>query len=531
MMLAPKTSFLGFAGLALTMLSPAALAQQTKAVEALPWQKPAAPQADPDVKEILPWLLGTANNKSAKARPVWNATVGEPQGPSEPNVADPEMAPGTAIETGAIQPSGLVLKPNVAAALPAAAGPAKIKRSVALPGDQPVEQSDANAVSADQSGVAQQSEAEAAPAVPPEAASPVEAQQRLEANVEPVAAGEAQAAVPDANAVAPNLQAATSPEASSAPPVEQLPAPASPVRPAFPRAKAVEAAPGAVGAARPKPNAAAAVEGGEQTLAQAVQAPAATVPSAPTAEAAAQAPEAAQPVEASPALPVAEEAPAIPDPLPEAVVTPVPNQSNVTATEASPAAPPVTPATAVTSDGTKPPLPRTLVDNANVAQQYCFNIADAAKDARYAWQKKTLADIETELNKRIALLDARTAEYQKWLARRDEFIRNAEENVVKIMSGMRPDAAAVQLSLMNEESAAAVIAKLNTRNASAVMNEMSPEKAAKLTMIITGAAKLKRKKELQQQLAPGAAPGTAPVRAGAADAAGTGTAQPQGGRS
>ena len=34
---------------------------------------------------------------------------------------------------------------------------------------------------------------------------------------------------------------------------------------------------------------------------------------------------------------------------------------------------------------------------------------------------------------------------------------------------------------------AAVIAKLNTRNASAVLNEMEPSKAAKLTMIITGA--------------------------------------------
>ncbi len=37
----------------------------------------------------------------------------------------------------------------------------------------------------------------------------------------------------------------------------------------------------------------------------------------------------------------------------------------------------------------KPRPPERLMDGANVAQQCCFNIADAAKDARYAWQKKT----------------------------------------------------------------------------------------------------------------------------------------------
>lgn len=183
--------------------------------------------------------------------------------------------------------------------------------------------------------------------------------------------------------------------------------------------------------------------------------------------------------------PVVEEAPPIPLPLPEAIVTPV-----------------------AVSDAlqSKPAAPKKLSDSANVAQQYCFNIADAAKDARYAWQKKTLADIEQELNKRIALLDERTAEYQRWLARRDEFIRQAEDGVVKIYTGMRPDAAAVQLTLMQEETAAAILTKLGPRPASAILNEMEPAKAAKLTMIITGAAKLKKK---QQQAGTPAAPNAA----------------------
>ena len=120
-------------------------------------------------------------------------------------------------------------------------------------------------------------------------------------------------------------------------------------------------------------------------------------------------------------------------------------------------------------------------------------------------------------------MDERTAEYQKWLTRRDEFIRNAEDNVVKIYAGMKVDAAAIQLALMNEESAAAVLAKLSTRNASAILNEMEPAKAAKLAMIITGAAKLKRKKEMQK---PPAAQG-----ANVPSAGGPVPAQSEGGRS
>lgn len=196
----------------------------------------------------------------------------------------------------------------------------------------------------------------------------------------------------------------------------------------------------------------------------------------------------------------AEEAAPIPPPLPAAVVSTVATP-NVNATVSRALVP-------------KPVAPKLLPTDANVAQQYCFNIADAAKDARYAWQKKTLADIEVELNKRIALLDERTAEYQKWLARRDEFIRQAEDGVVKIYTGMKPDAAAVQLTLMQEETAAAILTKLGTRPAAAILNEMDPTKAAKLTMIITGAAKLKKK----QQMAPAAAggPETVPARPEAA---------------
>jgi len=121
--------------------------------------------------------------------------------------------------------------------------------------------------------------------------------------------------------------------------------------------------------------------------------------------------------------------------------------------------------------------------------QYCTNIADAAADARFALQKQALADMEKEIEGRLKVLEAKRAEYEEWLRRRNEVLEKADETIVLIYSRMRPDAAALQLTNMDEEIAAAVIAKLNPRAASAVLNEMEPARAAQLANIITDAPK------------------------------------------
>ena len=124
------------------------------------------------------------------------------------------------------------------------------------------------------------------------------------------------------------------------------------------------------------------------------------------------------------------------------------------------------------------------------ADDYCANIANPAADARFAWQKKMLADMEQEIAKRIALLEEKTAEYQKWLARRDEFSKKANETVLRIYARMRPDAAAVQLAALDEETAASVLTKLEPRLASLILNEMDPSQAVRLTATISGAGKV-----------------------------------------
>lgn len=140
------------------------------------------------------------------------------------------------------------------------------------------------------------------------------------------------------------------------------------------------------------------------------------------------------------------------------------------------------------------PLPVTVtapaVTPTGAGQQYCINIADTAADARFAWQKKTLGEIEQELDRRIALLEQRAKEYREWLARRDEFSKKAQGALVDIYTKMRPDAAALQLAAMDEETAAAVLTKLKPRSASAILNEMPAGQAARLTMTIAGAGRV-----------------------------------------
>lgn len=128
--------------------------------------------------------------------------------------------------------------------------------------------------------------------------------------------------------------------------------------------------------------------------------------------------------------------------------------------------------------------------DARPAQQYCINIANAAADARFSWQKKTLGDMERELDDRIAKLEAKVAEYQQWLSRRDEYSKKAQEQLVGIFARMRPDAAAAQLSAADEETSAAVLSKLDTRISSTILAEMEPNHAARLTAIMVGAGKV-----------------------------------------
>jgi len=122
-------------------------------------------------------------------------------------------------------------------------------------------------------------------------------------------------------------------------------------------------------------------------------------------------------------------------------------------------------------------------------QRFCTNIADEARDRRYAIQARQLEELQGEVDARIAALEEKRAEYESWLARREAFLAEAEGNLVQIYSSMRPDAAAERLAEVRIELAAAILMKLEPRTAGIILNEMNSKAAAALTGIMASAAR------------------------------------------
>jgi flagellar motility protein MotE (MotC chaperone) len=118
--------------------------------------------------------------------------------------------------------------------------------------------------------------------------------------------------------------------------------------------------------------------------------------------------------------------------------------------------------------------------SANV-RKYCTNIAAAATDARFAWQSKKLQELESQIQSRIAELDAKQAELKSLLDKHEAVAKQARETLVGIYSKMKPETAATQIGALDDDMATAVLAALSPRQASAIFDEITPpERAAKL---------------------------------------------------
>ncbi len=122
-------------------------------------------------------------------------------------------------------------------------------------------------------------------------------------------------------------------------------------------------------------------------------------------------------------------------------------------------------------------------------ERFSSNIADAARDRRYALQTEELQALQQEIDRRMKLLDEKRAEYEAWLKRREDFLARAQDGVVKIYSGMRPDAAAERLAEMDPRLAAGILMKVEPRKAGVILNEMERKAAAKLTGIMAAASR------------------------------------------
>lgn len=151
---------------------------------------------------------------------------------------------------------------------------------------------------------------------------------------------------------------------------------------------------------------------------------------------------------------------------------------------------------ALLAAGQAVPFPALAADkpadmSADEVERFCANIADAARDRRYALQARELETLKGEVDSRMAALEEKRAEYESWLKRRNDFLARAEEGIVAIYSAMRADAAAERLAEVRTELAAAILMKLEPRTAGVILNEMNSESAAVLTTIIASAARPK----------------------------------------
>lgn len=143
------------------------------------------------------------------------------------------------------------------------------------------------------------------------------------------------------------------------------------------------------------------------------------------------------------------------------------------------------------------PLPAVTPQQLSPAEQYCSSIVDAAAAAQIAQQTNNLQKAQKQLDDRVARLAAKTEELKHWLKKREDFTNHATKSLVEIYSKMKPEAAASQLTAMDELTAAAITSKLSPKVSSLVLAEMDPTKAARLTAIVAGAGEVAMKLELK----------------------------------
>lgn len=113
-------------------------------------------------------------------------------------------------------------------------------------------------------------------------------------------------------------------------------------------------------------------------------------------------------------------------------------------------------------------------------QELCANIAASIEAERLSRQKKTLGEIEVQIKARLAALEAKETEVSARIERLEAFEKKTDETLIAFYAGMKPDAAAAQLSELDDDIAAGVLLKLKTKASSAILNEMQAERGAAL---------------------------------------------------
>ncbi|MTI16928.1 hypothetical protein E1162_06720 [Rhodobacteraceae bacterium RKSG542] len=146
-----------------------------------------------------------------------------------------------------------------------------------------------------------------------------------------------------------------------------------------------------------------------------------------------------------------------------------------------PVAAEVPPTLSPAANAQAPALPHALKEEAvNEAKAYCDSVANSASDTRLQWQMRAIFAAKEEMDAKLKALEEKTAELQHWVKKRDEILRRAEGHVVQIYANMRADAAAEQLSTLDDKTAVSVLLQMKPRQAGGILAEMPAERAAYL---------------------------------------------------
>lgn len=123
----------------------------------------------------------------------------------------------------------------------------------------------------------------------------------------------------------------------------------------------------------------------------------------------------------------------------------------------------------------------------SVGDQFCKSIASDAAEARVSWQNTLLEETRRQLSAKIVELKAEREAYLSQLDRYKSFLSSIESNVIEMYTKMRPEAAAQQLSLLDNNTAVAIMLRLKPRSASAILNEMEAARASELASLFSKA--------------------------------------------
>lgn len=119
--------------------------------------------------------------------------------------------------------------------------------------------------------------------------------------------------------------------------------------------------------------------------------------------------------------------------------------------------------------------------------QYCVNISDMAREARYSIIQQKLEDTQVQIDEKLVSLDEKLKAIKEYVEIREQFRAAAKAQVVSIYEAMRPDAAAKQMSELDTGMAAAIIMKLNPKISSGILTEMKPDEAASIARYLAAA--------------------------------------------